>query len=449
MQNVSMPATSAGSDRLERRLGLWAAVGVVIGVTIGSGIFRTPAVIAGRAPDPLLMLGLWVAGGAMALAGALSIAELAAAMPRSGGPYVYLRAGWGPLAGFLFGWSQLVLIRASSLGAIASVFGEYCLRSFGYDPVVHPGAADYVAAGALAFATIVNVLGVRLGAAIVGLSTLGKYLGLTAIVAAAFLLGGQHGASAAHFTAPGGPISPGLVGLALISVLWAYDGFADLSFASGEVTNPQRNLPRALILGTAAIVAIYLLANVAYLYVSPIERVATSRLIAADTMATIFGVAGGAFVSVIVMISTFGALNGSMLTGPRIFFAMAADGLFFRSIAAVHPRFGTPYVAVLLAGGLGIFMILTQTFEQLIDTFVLAMWPFYAACAAAVYRLRRTHPEMPRPYRVIGYPVVPGVFLAGALYLVVNALVTDPLWTSVVFGIVLLGAPVYWWRFRQ
>jgi amino acid transporter len=448
---MSLPSPSttpaALPDRLERTLGLWAAIGVVIGTTIGSGIFRTPASIAARVPDPAAMLALWVVGGAMALAGALSIAELAAAFPHAGGPYVYLREGWGRLAGFLFGWSQLTLIRAASLGAIASVFGEYFLRSFGFDPAVYPRTADYVAAAAVIFATGANVIGARLGAAITGLSTLGKYGGLVLIVGSAAIFGGDHGASASHFTTSA-PVAPGLFGLALISALWAYDGFADLSFAAGEVQRPERNLPRALVLGTAAVVVIYLLANVAYLYVSPIERVAQSRLIAADTMVAIFGRVGEALVSVIVMISTFGALNGSMLLAPRIFFALADDGLFFRGIAAVHPRYGTPYVAVILTGGLGVAMVLTQTFEQLSDTFVLASWPFYALGVAAVYVLRRSRPDMPRPYRTWGYPLVPAIFLAGAIYLTVNAVITDPLWTGVVFGLVLLGVPVYLVRFK-
>jgi amino acid transporter len=449
---MSLPSPSttpaAPPGRLERTLGLWAAIGVVIGTTIGSGIFRTPASIAARVPDPTVMLALWVVGGAMALAGALSIAELAAAFPHSGGPYVYLREGWGRLAGFLFGWSQLTLIRAASLGAIASVFGEYFLRSFGFDPQVYPRAADYIAAAAVLFATGANVVGARLGAAITGLSTLGKYGGLVLIVASAALFGGSHGASASHFTTSA-PVMPGLFGLALISALWAYDGFADLSFAAGEVQRPERNLPRALVAGTAAVVLIYLLANVAYLYVSPIERVAQSRLIAADTMVAIFGRAGEALVSVIVMISTFGALNGSMLLAPRIFFALADDGLFFRGIAAVHPRYGTPYVAVLLTGALGVAMVLTQTFEQLSDTFVLASWPFYALGVAAVYTLRRARPDIPRPYRTWGYPFVPAIFLAGAIYLTVNAVITDPLWTGIVFGLVILGVPVYYIRFAR
>jgi APA family basic amino acid/polyamine antiporter len=439
---------SAGSA-LPRRLGLWSGIFIVIGITIGSGIFRTPAAIASRVPDPMLMLAVWIVGGAMALAGALSLAELAAALPHSGGPYVFIREAWGRLAAFLYGWANLTLIRAASLAAIATVFGEYLLRSFGYSPEQHPGAADAAALGALLFATVVNVVGVRFGAAVVGLSTMGKYLGLVAIVACALWLGGAHGASAVHFAEPRGDVSASLFGLALISVLWAYDGFADASYASGEIVKPGQNLPRALIAGTAAVVVIYLLANLAYLYVTPIGELSTSPLIAADTMQTLFGSAGESLVSALVMVSTFGSLNGTMLVTPRIFFAMAEDGLLFRKVAAVHPRFGTPHVAVTLAGVLGMVMILTQTFEQLADTFVLASWPFYALAVAALYRLRRTRPEMERPYRVTGYPVVPAVFIAAALFLVVNAFISDPFWTGMVALVIVAGIPVYVWRFSR
>jgi amino acid transporter len=430
--------------QLVRRLGLWSSVGIVIGITIGSGIFRTPAGIATRVPDPLLMLGVWVLGGAVTLCGALSVAELAGSLPHSGGLYVFLREGWGRLSGFLFGWAELILIRASAVGAIASVFGEYFLRSIGIDPMAHPVAADYLSAGAIVFAAAVNILGVQFGALIAGLSTITKFGALSVMVVAAFLLGGSSGASAANFTAPGAPVQAGLFGLALISVLWAYDGFADLSFASGEVKDPQRNLPRALIIGNVLILAIYLLANLAYLYVTPIERLARSPLIAADTMLALFGQAGVAIVSTVVMISTFGSLNGTMLASPRIFFAVADDGLFPAAIARVHPRYRTPYVAIALAAALGIALVLTQTFEQLTDTFVLAIWPFYLLGVAAIYRLRRTRPDLPRPYRVVGYPVVPAIFVLGAIYLLTNALVSDFLRTAMVFGIVLAGIPVYY-----
>jgi amino acid transporter len=230
----------------------------------------------------------------------------------------------------------------------------------------------------------------------------------------------------------------------LISVLWAYDGFADLSFAGGEVRDPQRNLPRAIIIGTLAIVTIYLLVNVAYLYVHPVEDVARSPLIAADTMEAVLGQAGVALVSVVVTISALGALIAVMLAAPRVFFAMADDGVFFRSVATVHPRYKTPYVAILLAMTLGVGFVLTRTFEQLADTFVLSIWPFYGIAIAGLYRLRRLRPDLARPYKVHGYPVVPAVFVLGVVYLVANALITDPLWTGVTFAIVLAGIPVYY-----
>ncbi len=434
---------------LQRRLGLWSAIGLVIGITIGGGIFRTPAGIAARVPDPTWMLGVWVLGGVIVLCGALAFAELSASMPETGGMYVYLREGWGRPSAFLYGWAQLVLIRAAALGGISSVFGEYFLRVVGIDPALHPDWADYLAAGAIIFAGIINIVGVQLGALFAGLSTITKFGALSILVIASLLLGGGVGASWGNLAATGAPVDAGLFGLALISVMWAYDGFADLTFASGEVSDPQRNLPRAIILGTIAIIAIYLLSNVAYLYVSPIEKLQSSRLIAADTMSALFGQGGVAFVSVVVMISTFGSLMGSMVASPRIFFAMADDKLLFKAIAAVHPTWRTPWAAIALATVLGVAMVMTQTFEQLTDTFVLAMWPFYALSVAAIYRLRKSHPHLQRPYKVVGYPFVPAVFIAAAVYLVINALITDPKWTSITFAVVLAGLPVYYFFFNK
>lgn len=440
---------SAAQGRLARSLGLWASIGVVIGITIGSGIFRTPGVIAGRVPDPPLMLAVWVLGGLLAVCGALSVAELAAALPQTGGLYVYLREGWGRLVAFLFGWAELTLIRASSVGAVATVFAEYLLRSLGFDPAIYAAAVHYLAAGAIVFAVVVNVRSVRQAAALVGTATVAKYGALVVLVCAACLLGGVRGGSLMHFLPSGADVPAGAFGLALISVLWAYDGFMDLSFAGGEVKDPQRNLPRALILGVLAIIVIYLLTNAAYLLVVPIHEMARSPLIAADTMLALVGVVGVAFVSLVVMISTFGTLNAIMLSQPRIFFAMADDGLLFRIIARVHPRFSTPHVAIVLTGALGVAFVLTRTFEQLADTFVLAIWPFYALSVAAVYQLRWRRPNLERPYRVVGYPVTPLVFIAGALYLIANALLNEPRWTGVVFAIILVGVPVYWLCFGR
>jgi APA family basic amino acid/polyamine antiporter len=374
--------------KLVRSLGLLSSIGLVIGITIGGGIFRTPAGIAERVPDPVWMMGVWVLGGLIVLCGALSFAELSASMPETGGMYVYLREGWGRPSAFLYGWAQLVLIRAAALGGISSVFGEYFMRVFGLDPMANPRMADYLAAGAIIFAGVTNNVGFQLGALFAGLSTIAKFGALALLVLASFLMGGGVGATFTNMASNSAAIDAGVFGLALISVMWAYDGFADLTFASGEVKDPQRNLPRAIIIGTVMIIAIYLLANAAYLYVNPIGVMAKSPLIAADTMGALFGQAGVSFVAVVVMISTFGSLMGSMLASPRIFFAMADDGMLFEPIARVHPKWKTPHVAIGLACVLGVAMVMTQTFEQLTDTFVLAMWPFYALSVAAIYTLR-------------------------------------------------------------
>ena len=435
--------------KLVRSLGLLSSIGLVIGITIGGGIYRTPAGIADRVPDPAWMLGVWVLGGLIVLCGALSFAELSASMPETGGMYVYLREGWGRPYAFLYGWAQLVLIRAAALGGISSVFGEYFMRVFGMDSRANPAMADYLAAAAIIVASITNIVGVKLGALFAGLSTITKFGALALLVLASFLMGGQVGASFSNLASNRAAVDAGVFGLALISVMWAYDGFADLTFASGEVKDPQRNLPRAIIIGTLMIIGIYLSANVAYLYINPIGVMAKSPLIAADTMGALFGQIGVSFVAVVVMISTFGSLMGSMLASPRIFFAMADDNLLFGPIASVHPTWNTPWVAIALAGVLGVAMVMTQTFEQLTDTFVLAMWPFYALSVAAIYTLRKSQPKLSRPYKVVGYPLVPAVFIAAAVYLVVNALITEPKWTSITFGVVLLGLPVYYLWFAN
>ena len=445
-----MSITAAAPDRLPRTLGLWASVSLVIGITIGSGIFRSPADIAQKVPSPLLMLGLWAAGGVITLCGALSVAELAASLPQTGGFYAYLREGWGRLPAFLFGWSELVLIQASGLGGIAVAFSDYFLQTFGVDPVTHPVVERGLSAGAIAFAAGANILGVNLGAAIVGVSTTIKFSALVVLVGSSLVLGGAHGASLSHLTtSSGAPLALGNLGLALVSVLWAYDGFADLSFAGGEVKEPQKNLPRAIIIGTLVISATYVLTNVAYLYVIPIEAISRSPIVAADVMMALFGRVGGILVSFFVMISTFSSFSGSMLTSPRIFFAMADDGLFFKSIASVHPRYKTPHVAILMVGLVGIALVLSRSFDALVSTFILGSWPFYALSVAAIYRLRRLRPEMPRPYKVVGYPAVPAVFIIPVGWLVVNALISEPISTGITLAVILAGVPVFYMFFSE
>jgi amino acid transporter len=441
---------SESRQQLPRTLGFWSAAALVVGITIGSGIFRSPAGVAARVPDPRLFLALWVVGGIISLCGALSVARLAAALPETGGFYVFLREGWGRLAAFLFGWSELVLIRASALGGIAVAFGDYSLRTFGVDPVTHVLLARSLSAAAILFAAAVNIRGVKLGAAIVGLSTVAKFSALGVIALAALALGGSHGASVSNLTAAAtGPVTIGSLGLGLVSVLWAYDGFGDVSFAAGEVRDPGRNLPRAIIAGTTAIVVIYLLVNVAYLYVIPIEAAGESPLVAADTMRALFGPAGAVLVSLFIAISTFGALNGSTLASPRVFFAMASDGLFFTRIAAVHPRYQTPYVAILLTALLGMALVLSRSFEQLTDTFVIAIWPFYALAVAAIFRRPVRERALPRESRSAAALIAPAVFIAAVIGFVANALVTAPVSTGVTFAIILAGAPVYFVAFRS
>ena len=437
-------------ERLPRTLGLWSSIALVVGITIGSGIFRSPAGIARQAPSALAMLGLWVTGGVITLCGALSLAEIAAALPRTGGIYAYLREAWGPRFAFLFGWSELILIRASALGGIAIVFGEYLLRSLGIDPSQHVLLARGLSAGAIAFAAGANIRGANVGALIVGVATWAKFGALSLLVIAAFALGGARGASLGHLTAASGtPLVLGSMGLALVSVLWAYDGWADLSFAAGEVQEPQRNLPRAIICGTLALIALYVLTNLAYVYVLPVETIAGSPLVAADTMLALFGRAGVVLVSVFVMISSFSSLNGSMLASPRVFFAMAEDRLLFQAIANVHPRYHTPYVAILVAAVLGMALVMSRSFERLTDTFVLAIWPFYALAVAAIYRLRRTRPELPRPYRATGYPIVPAIFILSVAGFVVNALIHDTTNSVITFALILAGLPIYQFCFRS
>lgn len=429
-------------DRLPRTLGLGSATALVIGITIGSGIFRSPAGVAQKVGDPALFIALWVLGGLLALAGALSLAELAAAFPESGGYYAYLRESWGRRTAFLFGWTQLVLLRASAIGGIALACGQYTLRMLGIDPASHAVTAELVSAAAIVVAAGANIIGARLGALIVNASTSAKFVALVGLALLALTLGAAHGGTTAHF-GTSAPVTIGSFGLALVSVLWAYDGWGDVSFAGGEVTHPQRTLPRAIIGGTLAVIAAYVLVNVGYVYVLSMPSVASSPLVAAETMTRIIGPGAAALVSLLVAVSTFGALNADFLGSPRLFFAMAEDGLFFKAIARVHPRFKTPHVAILLTAAMSITLVFSRSFEALTETFVIAIWPFYGLCVAGVMRLRKTRPEMPRPYRVVGYPMVPIIFLLAVVGLLLNALATEPVSTLVTFAIILVGLPVY------
>ena len=434
-------------DGLPRRIGLWTAVAILVGTTIGSGIFRSPAGIAAKLPGPLPLLAVWLMGGIFALCGALTLAEAASAFPQTGGVYVFLREAWGRLAAFLFGWSEIVMIRAAALGAISTTFAEYAIRVAGHDPGTAPYSqyVHYVAAIAILFTALINYVGVRTAGTVQNLTTLAKVAGLLFIVLLAFSLGLPRTGGYYTPAAPAGSFTVANFGLALVSVLWVYDGWADVSFVAGEVENPRKNLPRALIIGTSAIIVIYLLANLAYLAVLPVDQIRTSKLVAADVADRLLGPPGVAFVATVVMISTFGGLNGSMFTGPRILFAMADDKLLFKGMARVHPRYKTPYVSISVVAVLAAVFVLLGTFEQLADAFVTAIVPFYALAVASVFVLRKRADYDPS-FRVPGYPVVPLIFIVSTAMLLINAII-DPSsrWATLgVLGGILAGIPVYY-----
>jgi amino acid transporter len=440
-QQQAAAARAEAADRLPRQLGIWSAAAVLVGTTIGSGIFRIVGGengVADRVGTVGAMSLLWILGALVALVGALTIAELAAMFPRSGGIYVFIREAYGPLPAFLFGWTELLVIRPSALGAIAVLFAEYAGKFVGYGEV----GTKMVAAAAILLVGLANIRSVRWGAAVQNLSTAGKVLAIAGLAVAAFLFA-HPGQGALAGPVDWSPTTWAGFGLALVSVMWAYDGWADLTFISGEVKDPSRTLPRAIIGGVLAIVAIYIVVNAAYLYVLTVPEMVGSKLVAADTATKVFGAVGASVVAAMVMVSAFGALNGSMMTGPRIFFAMADDGNFFRPIAAVHPKYQTPWAAILLATGLGIAYVSFRTFEQLADAFILGIWPFYALAVLGVYILRKRRPDHPRPYRTAGYPVTPAIFLIASVGMLLNALISDPVITLICFGVILAGIPVF------
>lgn len=418
---------------------------MLVGSTIGSGIFRVPSTVANDVGAIGAIALIWILGAAVALFGALTLAELAAVFPRSGGIYVFLREAYGPLPAFLFGWTELLVIRPSALGAIAMVFANYAASLFGFDQ----SSARWLAAGAIIILALANVRSVLWAAAIVNATTSAKIVALALIAVIAFIFGDpSQGALVGTFTFA--PYSWGGFGVALIAVLWAYDGWADLTFIAGEVKDPQRVMPRALLIGTALVVVLYLVVNLAYLYVLPIPAMAGSELVAADAARKIFGAVGASVIAGLVMLSAFGALTGSTMTGPRILYAMADDGLFFKPIGRVHPRYETPYAAILLCSALGVAYVMNRTFEGLAASFILGIWPFYALAVGAVFILRRRRPDLERPYRTAGYPVVPAVFLLASVLMLGNSLIENPIATGRDFIIILVGIPVYffWMRAR-
>ncbi|HVS76493.1 MAG TPA: amino acid permease [Steroidobacteraceae bacterium] len=433
---------------MPRSLGTWGATAVVVGVTIGSGIFRVPATVAAQlhAPGPAMLC--WLLGGLVTLCGALSVAELGAALPRSGGIFAYLLECYGPLPAFLYGWAALMVVTPAALGATSTIFAEY----LGYFLPVSAAQVHYVAALTIALMGVINYVGLRRAAAVMNITTAAKFvavvvLGLLAFTAARAPAAPPLPAASAH----GAGLS--LIASALIPVLWTYDGWSNLTSVGGEISRPQTTLPLGLVLGTACVVLVYVLLNLGFWHALSASEMAASPLVAATAAARIpsIGSAGAALIATLVLVSTFSGLNGSMMTDPRIIYGMADRGLFFRPVARVSPRFRSPSVAIGLSAALGCVYVLENDFAQLADRFVLGVWPFYALSVAGVFVLRRKRPDLPRPYRAWGYPLVPALFLLASLAMIGNALVTDPRDTGLTLLIIALGLPAYavWKRLER
>ncbi|MFN8583559.1 MAG: amino acid permease [Gemmatimonadaceae bacterium] len=442
-----MEGESRRAPPLARVIGPFSATAIVVGSMIGSGIFRSPAVVADRVGDPMVMLGVWIIGGVLALSGALSLAEVGSALPRTGGLFAFLKEAWGPLPAFLFGWSELVIIRGVSFAAVSITFAEYAYRVLGLDPA-NP-STRVVAALAMAIVAVVNIIGVRQSTQLVNATAIARAGGLLLLTVLALSIGlprtGGH-----YTTTTSAPVQWSAVGFALVGVLWSYDGWGDLSRVGGEVRDPARTFPRAVIAGTLIVTALYVGANVGYLAVLPIGTIRESPLVAADVAERLVGSLGRTAIGIIVVISALGSLHTACLTAPRIFFAMADDGLFFRFVARVHPRYQTPYVAILLGVGLGIVLVLSRSFAQLADSYVTAMVPFYALGVGSIFVLRRRDSYRPS-FRTPGYPLVPIVFLATCGWLLLNSL-SNPdsrVGAAVVLGMVVAGVPVYWLAFKR
>ena len=427
---------------LPRKLGLIDALSIVIGVVIGGGIFLVPNLVARELKSWTAILSVWVVGGMISFFGALACAELGAAFPCTGGQYVFLREAYGPMVGFLCGWSMFLVARTAQVAWLAVTLALYV----SYFIPLSALASKMLGIGALALFTGINYRGVNAGAMVQKIFTLAKVAGLLVIICAAFLWSGEP-APPAHEVASRFSLSG--FGIALIASLLAYDGWVQLSFVAGEIRNPKRNVFLALALGSVVCIAIYLLANMAYLRVLPIWEIAASDHVGASVAERVLGAGGGRLVSLIILMSIIGSLNGCFLTSPRIYFAQARDGLFFRKFAEVHPRYQTPGFAILAQGVWGVVLLVSGSYETLLDYAMFAMWLFYGLMVAGVIILRSKQPGLARPYRMWGYPVTPAMFLAITVWFLANMLKTRPVPSLAGVLLIATGIPAYLLWARQ
>ena len=416
---------------LRRVIGFSSGTALIVGITIGSGIFRTPPTIAGLVPSAPIIMALWVAFGLISICGALTVAELSSMLPRTGGVYVFLREAYGDAAAFVFGWIQVLVTTPATMAALATVFAEFLLNLLRVPSNLFTVQAIGIAA--IVTLTFANVLGARVGAAVSEATTLVKVAALAAIILGAFALG--QGSAANLFE--GTPVKSDGLARAVASVIWTYDGWIAVSMIAGEVIAPQRLMKRIIIAGMLTIVVLYVGANLAYLYMMPIGTLSQQKeAVARTVMESIAGPAGGVAIILAVMVSVFGALNGNCLARPRVAYAMARDGLTFAFLGKVHPRFATPWVAMVIqsAGAIGMMLAL-RDFDRLTTYFVVVEWAALIFAVAAVFVLRRKMADAPRPFRTPAYPWVPLFFVIGTVIGV----------TAIVWGEIEAGnySPIY------
>jgi APA family basic amino acid/polyamine antiporter len=436
-----------------KELGLFDATMVVIGGIIGAGIFLSPGVVAQRLDSPLLVLAAWGAGGLIALAGAFSYAELGAIFPKAGGQYVYLRDGLHPLMGFMYGWGLLLVIETGAIAAVAIIFASYALRIAG----APDGAKVPLAIAAIGLLSIINYLGVKPGSRVLNVLVVLKVVALAILVGGGFVAAAhpgwwsdarvpaEHGASLSR-----GFLSPALVafGAALVPILFSYGGWQSANYVGEEIVDPKRNLPRALIMGTLAVVAIYVTVNVVYLRALGLQGLATSTAPAAEAARRTFGAYGDVFISSAIAISTFGFLNLSILAPTRVYYAMSADRLFVPALARLHPRYATPSVAIVVQSAWSCILALTGSYDALTNYVVFADWIFFGSTVLTVLTFRRMIPLSQRPpdaYRAPGYPIVQILFVLIAAAVVASVVIAAPKEAAKGAALLALGVPVFFW----
>ena len=445
---------------LRRDLGLWGAIAIVVGTVIGSGVFLVPTDMVQRVGSASMVFVVWVFGGLLSLCGALSYAELAAAMPEAGGEYVYLREAYGPIWGFLYGWTQMFVAKSGSIATLATGFFLYVTNFFPkldtvfytvplpIGPHFAPLDIRYgqlLAIALILFLAIVNYFGVKLGGQVQIAVTIVKVLLIAFIIVAGLSFGQAHapGPVAAH------PLTIAGFFAALVAALWAYDGWNNVSMVASEIRHPQRSLPLALIGGTLAVICIYLLANAAYFHVLTAPQVGGSARVAADMMRRVAGGWGANIVSIAATISIFAALNGSILSGSRVPYAMARDRRFFARFANVNAEYHTPGFSILALSGWSALVLLSGHYKELFTLVIFASWIPYGMSTAAVIVLRRKRPDLSRPYRTLGYPVLPVLFVLVAILLVLSTLFDSPRESLLALSIIFLGLPFYFhWKRR-